>query len=136
MIRDINKNVFLLSIKASPATIADKSVGVDLMDTLKAHRKECVGMAANMIGINKAVIIAHVGLGDIVMFNPRILSKKGMYRTEEGCLSLTGRRETVRYNEMEVEYEDMSFEKKKGKFKGFDAEIIQHELDHLEGIII
>ena len=108
----------------------------DLQDTLAAHREGCVGMAANMIGYKKRTIIVSMGFMDLIMNNPVILSKTDSYETEEGCLSLLGTRKTTRYKEIEVEYEDINFKKQRQKFTGFIAQIIQHELDHLEGIII
>ena len=114
----------------------DKSVAVDLLDTLKAHTERCVGMAANMIGVRKNIIAVSIGPVNMAMFNPVIVHRKKPYDTEEGCLSLTGTRKTTRYQEIEVVYQDMEFKKHKQVFTGFVAEIIQHECDHLEGIII
>lgn len=108
MVREITKDIFFWGQKSEPATEADIQTGRDLQDTLKAHRAECVGMAANMIGIKKNVIIVNMGIVDLVMFNPVLLKKSGPYETEEGCLSLTGVRKTTRYREIEVEYRDMS----------------------------
>ena len=102
MVREITKDIFFLGQKSEPATEADIQTGRDLQDTLKAHRAECVGMAANMIGIKKNVIIVNMGIVDLVMFNPVLLKKRGPYETEEGCLSLTGVRKTTRYREIEV----------------------------------
>ena len=106
------------------------------MDTLEANRDRCVGMAANMIGVNKAAIIVSVGPFDVVMLNPVIQEKNDAFETEEGCLSLEGLRPTVRYKEITVEYDTTSFEHKTEKFTGWVAQIIQHECDHLKGIII
>jgi len=136
MVRNICKDLIFLGQKSEPATEADKQVGQDLLDTLKANRAECVGMAANMIGVKKCVIVVSAGPFDMLMYNPVIISKKGQYFTEEGCLSLTGKREAERYEEIEVEYQDASFTKKKGKFTGWTAQIIQHEIDHCNGVII
>ncbi len=136
MVRPIMKDVFFLSQKAEPATEADKQIGQDLIDTLIAHKHECVGMAANMIGIKKSIIVVDMGFMPMVMFNPVITKKSGKFETEEGCLSLIGVRTCTRYKEIEVEYQDMSFQKKKQKFTDWTAEIIQHECDHLQGIII
>ena len=111
-------------------------VGRDLQDTLQANRAGCVGMAANMIGVRKRVIIVNRGLTDIVMFNPVLLKKDTPYETEEGCLSLAGVRKTTRYEHIEVEYYDMKWKKKRLKLSGWEAQICQHELDHLEGILI
>ena len=103
MVREITKDIFFLGQKSEQATEADIQTGRDLQDTLKAHRAECVGMAANMIGIKKNVIIVNMGIVDLVMFNPVLLKKSGPYETEEGCLSLTGVRKTTRYREIEVD---------------------------------
>ena len=113
-----------------------RSIITDLQDTLKAHQDGCVGMAANMIGYKKRIIIVSMGFADLVMQNPIIKAKSGKYETEESCLSLTGMRKTERYQNIEVEYLDISFKKQKQKFTGYAAQIIQHEMDHLEGIII
>jgi len=136
MIKPICKDMFFLGMKSREATIADLSVGKDLRDTLAANRDRCVGMAANMIGVSKRVIIFNDDLQDQVMYNPMIVGKAGRYETEEGCLSLTGTRKTVRYTRITVEYLDETFRKQKKVFTGYTAEIIQHEVDHLDGIII
>ena len=136
MIKPIVKDTFFLSQKSEPSTEKDVEVIKDLQDTLAAHREGCVGMAANMIGYKKRTIIVSVGFMDLIMNNPVILSKADPYETEEGCLSLLGTRNTTRYKEIEVEYEDINFKKQRQKFTGFTAQIIQHEMDHLEGIII
>lgn len=125
-----------LSQKSEPATKADILVGIDLQDTLKANRERCVGMAGNMIGVKKNVIIVNMGLLDVVMFNPVITDKNTPYQTEEGCLSLDGVRPTTRYKNIEVEYMDMNWKKQKMKFSGWTAQICQHEIDHLSGRII
>lgn len=136
MIRDIMRDEFFLQQKSLPASPLDKPVALDLLDTLKAHRNECVGMAANMIGVTKCIIVVNLGLMDMVMFNPKITKQKGPYETSEGCLSLPGERKTVRYKEIEVEFQDMDFKKQTLKFTGFPAQIIQHEIDHLAGKLI
>ena len=136
MVKQIVTDVFFLAQKSEPATRADLQVGRDLMDTLRANRERCVGMAANMIGVRKNVIIVNTGLMDIVMFNPVILSKSGEYEAEEGCLSLDGTRRTKRYEKINVEYTDLRWKKQKRSYSGFEAEVIQHEMDHLEGILI
>ena len=136
MVREIVRDVFLLGQTSEPATKQDISVGQDLMDTLKANRDRCVGMAANMIGVKKKIIIVNIGLMNIVMYNPVILKKDTPYETEEGCLSLDGTRKTVRYQNIEVEYMDGSWKKHRQKYSGWTAQIIQHEIDHLSGIII
>ena len=106
------------------------------MDTLAANRAGCVGMAANMIGVKRRVIIVNMGLMDVVMFNPVLVKKDSPYETEEGCLSLLGVRKTTRYQNIEVEYLDMNWKKQRLKLEGWTAQICQHELDHLEGILI
>ena len=111
MVKQIMKDVFFLGQKSEPATKADLQVGKDLQDTLQANRAGCVGMAANMIGVKKRVIIVNMGFVDVVMFNPVLLSKDTPYETEEGCLSLTGVRKTTRYENIEVEYYDMNWKK-------------------------
>lgn len=136
MIKPIVKDIFFLRRKAEEATREDIQVGIDLQDTLRANRKACVGMAANMIGVNKRVIIVNMGFVDVVMFNPVLIKKDTPYETEEGCLSLTGVRKTTRYENIEVEYLDMNWKKQRQKLSGWTAQICQHELDHLEGIII
>ncbi len=136
MIKPIVKDTFFLSQKSEPSTEKDAEVIKDLQDTLAAHREGCVGMAANMIGYKKRTIIVSMGFMDLIMNNPVILSKTDSYEVEEGCLSLLGTRKTMRYKEIEVEYEDINFKKQRQKFSGFTAQIIQHEMDHLEGVII
>lgn len=136
MVKPIIKDIMFLGQKSEPATADDKQVITDLQDTLKAHRDGCVGMAANMIGYKKRIIIVSLGFADLIMQNPVIKAKSGEYETEEGCLSLTGKRNTVRYRDIEVEYMDVSFKKQRQKFSGYVAQIIQHEMDHMEGILI
>lgn len=136
MIRPIMKDVLFLSQKSEPATRADLQVGTDLRDTLAANRDRCVGMAANMIGIKKRVIIVNIGMADVVMFDPVILSKDGPYEAEEGCLSLAGTRKTTRYESIRVEFYDMQWKKQQLKLSGWPAQICQHEMDHLDGILI
>ncbi len=136
MIRPIMRDVMFLKQKSEPAGKEDRQTAMDLLDTLKAHEEECVGMAANMIGVKKRIIAVNVGFMNVVMFNPVILKKSGAYRTEEGCLSLPGVRPCTRYEEIEVAYEDINFQKQRSKFHGWTAQIILHECDHLEGVII
>ena len=136
MVKPIVKDVMFLGQKSEPATEADRQIIIDLQDTLKAHRDGCVGMAANMIGYKKSIIIVSMGLFDMVMVNPIITKKTGAYQTEESCLSLTGKRPTTRYKEIEVEYQDVNFKKQKQKFTGYVAQIICHEVDHIMGIVI
>ena len=136
MVKQIVRDVFFLGQKSVPATKDDMSVGQDLRDTLAANRDRCVGMAANMIGIRKRVIIVSVGKADVVMYNPVILKKSGEYEPFEGCLSLDGTRKAKRFRDIEVEYRDGSWKLCRQKFSGFIAQIVQHECDHLDGIII
>ena len=136
MVKQIVRDIFFLGQPSEPATKADIQVGKDLQDTLRANRERCVGMAANMIGVKKNIIIVNMGFIDVVMFNPVLLSKDTPYETEEGCLSLTGVRKTTRYENIEVEYYDMDWKKQKMKLSGWPAQICQHEMDHLKGIII
>ncbi|MDD6306191.1 MAG: peptide deformylase [Clostridiales bacterium] len=136
MVKPIMKDVFFLQQKSEPATKADEQVVQDLLDTLKANEAGCVGMAANMIGVKKRIIVVNVGFMNIPMINPMIVKKSGAYETEEGCLSLVGVRKTTRYREIEVEFWDASWKKQRQKYSGWIAQIIQHECDHLDGIII
>ena len=137
MIRQIVKDVLFLEQKSEPATIQDKSIVTDLVDTLKANLDGWVGLAANMIGFKKRILVFTVGAGMIVpMINPVILKKEKPYLTEESCLSLEGFRQTTRYETIEVKFLDANFKEKTQVFTGFVAQIIQHEMDHFEGIII
>lgn len=136
MVKEIMRDPFFLAQKSVPASKEDLQVGRDLMDTLKAHREGCVGMAANMIGVKKNIIIVNMGFIDVVMFNPVITSKSGPYQTEEGCLSLIGVRKTTRYQNIEVEYYDFAWKKQRQKLTGWTAQIAQHEIDHCNGIVI
>ena len=136
MIRPIVKDVVFLGEKSEDATNADLSVVEDLIDTLRANLDGCVGMAANMIGVKKRIIVFAIGEMIVPMINPVIVKKEKSYLTEESCLSLTGVRQTTRYETIVVEYLDKEFNKQKGTFTGFVAQIIQHEIDHCNGIII
>lgn len=136
MVKEIVRDIVFLGQKSDPATKADIQVGIDLQDTLKANRAGCVGLAANMIGVKKNVIIVNMGLVDVVMFNPVITKRDTSYETEEGCLSLDGVRKTTRYENIVVEYYDMQWKKQTMKLSGWPAQICQHECDHLIGIII
>ena len=136
MIKPIVKDVFFLGQKSEAATKQDLSVGQDLMDTLQANQDHCVGMAANMIGVKKRIIIVNMGFMNVVMYNPVIVKKSGKYMTEEGCLSLNGVRPTARYKKITVEFQDMQFKKQRQSFEGWTAQIIQHEIDHCDGIVI
>ena len=130
------KDVFFLNQTSEPATEADRQVVTDLLDTLKANEAGCVGMAANMIGVKKRIIVVNMGLVNVPMLNPMITKKLDSYETEEGCLSLTGVRKTTRYQEIEVEYQDAEFKKQRQQYSGWIAQIIQHEIDHCDGIVI
>jgi len=136
MIRAVMKDIIFLGQKSEPATQEDAAVIDDLLDTLKANAAHCVGMAANMIGEKKRIIVYSMGLICIPMVNPVILKKSKPYETQEGCLSLTGVRKTTRYEFIEVEYMDRNFKKQKNTFSGWTAQIIQHEIDHCDGIVI
>ena len=136
MIQNIVRDVFFLGQKSMPAQPRDIQVGQDLQDTLRANQNRCVGMAANMIGVRKRIIIVNMGIMNVVMYNPVIVRKDTPYETEEGCLSLEGIRKTTRYQNIEVEYFDAGWKKRRQKYSGWTAQIIQHEVDHLEGIII
>lgn len=136
MIREVVKDVLFLGQKSELATKEDMQVVTDLIDTLKANLHACVGMAANMIGVKKRILVFTVGGLIVPMINPVITKKEKSYQTEESCLSLTGFRKTTRFEKIEVEYLDKNFKKEKKTFTGFTAQIIQHEVDHFEGIII
>ena len=136
MVKQIVRDVFFLGQPSEPATKADIQVGKDLQDTLQANRERCVGMAANMIGVKKNIIVVAVGPFQFAMINPVITKKSGAYQTEEGCLSLKGVRPCTRYQEIEVDYLDQNFKKQHGKYSGWTAQIIQHEIDHCCGVVI
>jgi peptide deformylase len=136
MIREICKDEFFLSQKSEPATADDLAIAQDLLDTLTAHKDGCVGMAANMIGVNKR-IIAFDNNGDyMVMFNPVIVKKSVPYDAEEGCLSLTGKRTARRWRSIKVQWQNERLQTRVRTFTGWTAQIIQHEIDHCEGILI
>ena len=136
MIRPIMRTIEFLKQPSETATKDDLSIAQDLLDTLKAHKDECVGMAANMIGETKRIIAFDDSGKFTVMFNPRILKADDAFKTEEGCLSLVGVRPVKRYKSIKVQYENEAFQTRIKTYKGFTAQIIQHEMDHLEGIII
>lgn len=136
MVKNIVHDPMFLMQKSENATAADSQVITDLIDTLRANLDHCVGMAANMIGVKKNIIVIASGPFQIAMVNAKITKKKGAYKTEEGCLSLGGVRPCTRYQEIEVDYLDQDFNKKHGKYTGWTAQIIQHELDHVAGILI
>ena len=136
MVREICRDQFFLARKAELATAVDLSAAQDLLDTLAAHKDGCVGMAANMIGVNKR-IIAFDNEGEyMLMFNPVIVKQSGAYEAEEGCLSLSGTRKTKRYKTIKVQWQNEKFQTRLRTFTGWTAEIIQHEIDHCEGILI
>ena len=136
MIKKIVRDPLFLAQKSVDATEADRQVVVDLLDTLRANLDCCVGMAANMIGVRKNIIVVAAELFQFAMINPVITKKSGAFRTEEGCLSLTGVRPCTRYREIEVDYLDQNFKPQHGRYSGWTAQIIQHEIDHCNGVVI
>lgn len=136
MIRDICKDEKFLAQKAELATEQDINIAQDLLETLEHHKAGCVGMAANMIGVNKRIIAFDNEGTYMVMFNPEIVKKSEVYQTEEGCLSLTGVRPTKRWKSIKVKYQNDKFQVRFKTFTGWTAQIIQHEIDHCDGIII
>ena len=136
MVCDICKDTVFLAQKAAPATAEDLGAAQDLLDTLIAHKDGCVGMAANMIGRNKRIIAFDNDGAYMVMFNPVIVKKSASYDAEEGCLSLTGTRKTKRYQTIKVQWQNEQFQTRIKTFTGWTAQIIQHEIDHCEGILI
>ena len=136
MIRDICKDETFLAQKAVPATLGDVQVAADLLETLEHHKAGCVGMAANMIGINKRIIAFDNEGSYMVMFNPEIVKKSEPYDAEEGCLSLTGVRPAKRWKSIKVRWQNEKFQERRKTFTGWTAQIIQHEIDHCEGILI
>ena len=136
MIREICRDETFLSQKAAPATADDLATAQDLLDTLTAHKDGCVGMAANMIGVNKRIIAFDNAGTYMVMFNPVIVRQSGPYEAQEGCLSLIGVRKTKRFQTIKVQWQNEKFQTRLKTFTGWTAEIIQHEIDHCEGILI
>lgn len=137
MVKELIHDPFFLSIKSEPATKEDIETADDLLDTLIAHREGCVGMAANMIGVKKCIIAFDNDGEYMIMFNPEIIKKSDLYNTSEGCLSLLGEpRPCKRYKSVKVRWQDRDFKTKIKTFTGFTAEIIQHEIDHCNGILI
>ena len=137
MVKPIVKDVLFLMQSSQPAAIADGQTARDLADTLMAHRGHCVGLAANMIGVRKNIIVFLAAEMPFVMLNPRIVSHSAeSYEAEEGCLSLNGTRTATRYQRIEVVYDNMMMKPCKGTYEGFTAQIIQHEIDHCHGILI
>ena len=136
MIREICRDETFLVQKAAPATADDLCVAQDLLETLEAHKDGCVGMAANMIGVNKRIIAFDNEGTYMVMFNPVIVRQSGPYEAQEGCLSLSGVRKTKRFQTVKVQWQNEKFQTRLKTFTGWTAEIIQHEIDHCEGILI
>lgn len=136
MIRDIVKDETFLALPSAPATEEDLPVAQDLLDTLIAHKDGCVGMAANMIGVSKRIIAVEGEKGYLVLFNPVILRRSDPYEAEEGCLSLEGTRKTKRWRAVKVQYQNEKMQTRLKTFTGFTAQIIQHEVDHCDGVII
>ena len=136
MIRDICKDEAFLAQKAEPATPDDLQAAADLLETLEHHKAGCVGMTANMIGVNKRIIAFDNDGKYMVMFNPEIMKKSGPYQTEEGCLSLTGTRPAKRWKSIKVRWQNEQFQERLKTFTGWTAQIIQHEIDHCNGVLI
>ena len=137
MIKEVIHDPILLAAKSTPAGLEDLQVAMDLLDTLTANKEACVGMAANMIGVRKRIIVFDNNGSYMVMFNPEITKCAGEYETEEGCLSLLGGpRKTKRYQRITVKFQTMEFKPKVQAFEGWTAQIIQHEIDHCNGILI
>ncbi len=136
MVKSIVKDVIFLGQKSEPAVPDDISVADDLLDTLRANAEHCVGMAANMIGVKKCIIVFDAGGTYCEMFNPKIIKQAEPYETEEGCLSLTGTRKVKRFKTIKVQWQNREFQTRIKTFTGWTAQIIQHEIDHCSGIII
>ena len=136
MVREIVHDPLILARKSEEASAGDAPVAVDLMDTLMAHRDHCVGMAANMIGVHKRIIAVANGPFTAVLFNTKILSKSGEYEAEEGCLSLAGVRKAKRWRSIRIQWQDAKMKEHVALLDGFQAQIVQHEIDHCDGILI
>ena len=136
VVREIMRDEAFLSQKAELATLEDLPVAQDLLDTLTAHKDGCVGMAANMIGVCKRIIVFDNDGTYMVMLNPEVIKKSGPYEAEEGCLSLTGTRKARRWQSIKVQYQNERFQTRFKTFTGWTAQIIQHEIDHCEGVLI
>ena len=137
MVKEIVTNPLILSRKSEKASKSDLKAAMDLLDTVIAHSDYCVGMAANMIGIHKTILVALIKNEYQIFINPKIISKsKESYEIEEGCLSLLGTRKAVRHNSITIEYFDKKFKKCKNTFHNLEAQVIQHEMDHFQGILI
>lgn len=136
MVREIMKDEAFLAEASEKATTEDAEIARDLLETLEAHKAGCVGMAANMIGVHRRIIAFDNEGSYMVMFNPEIVKKSGAYEAEEGCLSLTGTRKTRRWQSIKVQYQNEKMQIRLKTFTGWTAQIIQHEIDHCNGIII
>ena len=137
MIKEINRDIFLLSQKSAPATENDRQTGEDLLETLIANSERCVGMAANMIGVNKSIICFDNDGKYMIMLNPEIIKRSDPYETEESCLSLLGGpRKIKRYKKIRVQYQTLDFKIRTKTFEGWTAQIVQHEIDHCNGVLI
>lgn len=136
MVRKIVRDALFLSGASAPADAGDRALVTDLLDTLQANRDRCAGMAANMIGVRKRVIAFYAGPVPVVMVNPVIVKREQPYEAEEGCLSLDGLRKTLRYRSIEVEYLDQAFRPRRQIYSGWIAQVIQHEIDHCNGVLI
>ena len=137
MIREICRDETFLAQKAAPATADDLATAQDLLDTLTAHKDGCVGMAANMIGVSKRIIAVEAEDGSyLLMFNPEIVKRTGPYLAQEGCLSLSGTRQAKRWQSIKVQWQNEKFQTRIKTFTGWTAQIIQHEIDHCDGILI
>jgi len=136
MIQPIVKSPLFLARPSKDAEPGDEQVAQDLLDTLAAHSHECVGLAANMIGVQKRVIVFDDNGTPRAMFNPELIGSSGSYETEESCLSLKGSRATTRWERVKVRYQDERFEERVEEFSGWTAQIIQHEIDHCNGVVI
>ena len=136
MVREIMKDEMFLAEASEKATAEDTEIARDLLETLEAHKAGCVGMAANMIGVRRRIIAFDNEGSYMVMFNPEIVKKSGAYEAEEGCLSLTGTRKTRRWQSIKVQYQNEKMQIRLKTFTGWTAQIIQHEIDHCNGIII
>lgn len=136
MVKEIVRDPLFLSMKSTPAGISDVQTAMDLDETLTANRDRCVGMAANMIGVNKRIIVFNDKGKNMIMLNPVIVKASGEYEATEGCLSLDGERKTKRFSKIQVRYNDLTMREKTQTYSGWTAEIIQHEVDHLDGILI
>lgn len=136
MICEIVRDEGFLAQRSTEASFLDISIAQNLLDTLAAYSDSCVGLAANMIGVQKRIIAVNMGPINVAMLNPVIVKKSGKYMTEEGCLSLNGVRPTARYKKITVEFQDTQFKKQRQSFEGWTAQIIQHEIDHCDGIVI